>query len=95
MHATFMARPGLPNFFSSGWHLHQSLIDRETGDNAFTSDDADHSLSPVGRQFVAGLLEHALPMTLFGAPDHQRLQAVPPVLVRPRPGGWAERTAAR
>ena len=25
LHATFMTRPGLPNFFSSGWHLHQSL----------------------------------------------------------------------
>ena len=23
--ATFMCRPGLPNSFSSGWHLHQSL----------------------------------------------------------------------
>ena len=27
LHATFMTRPGLPNFFSSGWHLHQSLVD--------------------------------------------------------------------
>src|SRR6201996_2190310 len=25
--ASFMCRPGLPNLFSSGWHLHQSLID--------------------------------------------------------------------
>ena len=24
--ATFMCRPALPNFFSSGWHLHQSLL---------------------------------------------------------------------
>src|ERR1700733_7615399 len=26
--ATFMCRPALPNFFSSGWHLHESLISR-------------------------------------------------------------------
>ena len=27
-HATFMTRPALPNFFSSGWHLHQSVAGR-------------------------------------------------------------------
>jgi glutamine synthetase len=30
--ATFMCRPALPNFFSSGWHLHQSLLTRLDGD---------------------------------------------------------------
>ena len=29
--ATFMARPALKGFYSSGWHLHQSLIDASTG----------------------------------------------------------------
>ena len=29
LHCTFMCRPDLPNAFSSGWHLHQSLIDRQ------------------------------------------------------------------
>ena len=29
--ATFMCRPALPNFFSSGWHLHQSLASRLVG----------------------------------------------------------------
>ena len=28
-HVTFMCRPKLPNVFSSGWHLHQSLLTRE------------------------------------------------------------------
>ena len=27
--ASFMCRPALPNLFSSGWHLHQSLIERK------------------------------------------------------------------
>src|SRR5262245_54459055 len=34
LHATFMCRPLIPNVMSSGWHLHQSLIDRKTGANA-------------------------------------------------------------
>ena len=32
--ATFMCRPR-PIFFSSGWHLHQSLLSRADGSNAF------------------------------------------------------------
>ena len=28
-HATFMARPAFPEFFSTGWHVHQSLGARE------------------------------------------------------------------
>ena len=27
--ASFMCRPAQPNLFSSGWHLHQSLIDKK------------------------------------------------------------------
>src|ERR1700761_6236846 len=52
--ATFMCRPGLPNFFSSGWHLHQSLVSRASGANAFA--DPGAPLSKAGRQYVAGLL---------------------------------------
>ena len=29
--ASFMAKPALPNVYSSGWHLHQSLRNTETG----------------------------------------------------------------
>ena len=66
LHATFMCWPALPNFFPSGWHLHQSLIEIESGRNVFMDDQA--LLSPVGRQFVAGLLDHAREMTVFGDP---------------------------
>src|SRR5207253_502918 len=48
-HATFMCRPNLPNFFSSGWHLHESLREAGGDTNAFT--DPDDVLSSVGRQF--------------------------------------------
>jgi glutamine synthetase len=68
LHATFMCRPALPNFFSSGWHLHESLADAGTGANRFASDDPTEILSPIGRQFVAGLVEHALGMAVFSTP---------------------------
>ena len=66
LHASFMCRPALPNFFSNGWHLHQSLRSLEDGTNAFMSET--ELLSDVGRQFAAGLMEHALPMAVFSTP---------------------------
>jgi len=65
-HATFMTRPALPNFFSSGWHLHQSLCDDSSGDNRFASDT--EVISDIGRQFVAGILEHTPAASVFSTP---------------------------
>lgn len=68
LHATFMTRPGLPNFFSSGWHLHQSLSAPGVR-NAFVSEPGSGELlSTVGRHFVGGLLEHASEASVFTTP---------------------------
>lgn len=66
-HATFMCRPRIPNVMSSGWHLHQSLVSRATGKNAFMSAEGD-DLSPLGRGYMAGLLEHARASAVFSTP---------------------------
>ncbi|MFX5233352.1 type I glutamate--ammonia ligase, partial [Acinetobacter baumannii] len=63
-HATFMCRPKLPNVFASGWHLHQSLVSRSTGENAFMAKD-NSVLSPFGKHYLAGLIEHARASTVF------------------------------
>jgi glutamine synthetase len=68
LHCTFMCRPGLPNAFSSGWHLHQSLIDTKTGANAFMSSDRGEVLSPLGRAWLAGLLFNAKAAAAFTTP---------------------------
>jgi glutamine synthetase len=76
-HATFMCRPPFPNIMSSGWHLHQSLVDAKTGASAFcraapapgsTAADANHTLSDAGAHYLAGLLEHARGMAVFCTP---------------------------
>jgi glutamine synthetase len=67
-HATFMCRPKLPNVFASGWHLHQSLIARDGGKNAFMATDEGEVLSSFGRGFLAGLLTHARASTVFTTP---------------------------
>jgi glutamine synthetase len=69
-HATFMCRPKLPNVFASGWHLHQSLVARATGTNAFMTSDKgkDNVLSGFGQHYLAGLLAHARASTVFTTP---------------------------
>lgn len=88
LHASFMCRPGLPNFFSSGWHLHESLRNG-SGANAFVSDSPDEVLSDVGRHFVAGLLEHAVPMTVFTTPTINGYKRFKPYSFAPDSVNWA------
>lgn len=67
-HATFMCRPRIPNVVSSGWHLHQSLVSRADGRNAFMSDDEGEFLSDFGKGYLGGLLGHARASTVFTTP---------------------------
>ena len=76
-HASFMCRPPFPNIMSSGWHLHQSLVDMSTSQNAFMREtpapgsaptDAGHTLSDAGAAWLAGLLAHAQGMTALCTP---------------------------
>ncbi len=64
--ASFMCRPAQPNLFSSGWHLHQSLIGKK-GINAFVG-DAREGLSALGMNFLGGLLTHAQAAAAFTTP---------------------------
>lgn len=67
-HATFMCRPPFSHIMSSGWHLHQSVVDLATKRNVFVRDgeapdaqpvDAAFTLSDTGVNWLAGLLAHA------------------------------------
>ncbi len=89
-HATFMTRPALPNFFSSGWHLHQSLRDPESGTNVFTDTGADGSpLSELGRHYVGGILEHAAPASVFTTPMINGYKRFRPYSFAPDRVTWA------
>ena len=67
-HATFMCRPRIPNVVSSGWHLHQSLVSKADGRNAFMSDSDGEFLSDFGKGYLGGLLDHARAATVFTTP---------------------------
>src|SRR6185437_4281895 len=65
--ATFMTRPAIQGYYSSGWHLHQSLVD-ERGRNLFIPAKDEELLSPLGRNYLGGLVAHAASATVFATP---------------------------
>lgn len=89
-HATFMCRPGLPNSFASGWHLHQSLVDSATGENRFMPDDDSELLSATGKCFLAGLLEHAKECTVFSTPTINGYKRYRPFTLAPNHIVWGK-----
>ena len=58
--ASFMPKP-FTEHPGSGMHTHVSLFAGEK--NAFYDEKAELNLSPVGRQFIAGILKHAAEIT--------------------------------
>jgi glutamine synthetase len=87
-HASFMCRPRLPNIFSSGWHLHQSLLDRASKANAFASADSE-LLSLAGRGYLAGLLTHARAATAFTTPTLNGYKRYRPYALAPDRAIWS------
>ena len=87
-HASFMCRPALPNMMSNGWHLHQSLVDKRTGENVFTPSEGGQLLSDTGRHYVAGLLEHAAPSCVFSTPTINGYKRFNPNTLAPDRLSW-------
>jgi glutamine synthetase len=87
--ATFMSRPALKGYYPSGWHLHQSLVAASSGANLFVSETANDVLSPIGRSYLAGLLCHAVPATVFGTPTVNGYRRLRPNSLAPDRVTWA------
>ena len=86
--ATFMCRPALKGCYSSGWHLHQSLIDWESGRNLFMPENEREHLSPLGKTFLAGLLKYAAPCTAFATPTINGYRRFRPNSLAPDRATW-------
>ena len=88
-HGTFMCRPQVKDLFSSGWHLHQSLYDRRTLENIFMPQTEGEILSPTGRHYVAGLLDHAAAACVFTTPTINGYKRYQPYSLAPERAHWA------
>jgi glutamine synthetase len=87
--ATFMCRPALKGYYSSGWHLHQSLTDASSGRNLFTPHTAGEILSPLGQAYLAGLLHYATSATVFATPTVNGYRRFRPNSLAPDRASWA------
>jgi glutamine synthetase len=86
--ATFMCRPARKGHFSSGWHLHQSLVDGKSGHNLLMPERAQEFLSPLGRAWLAGLLQHAAPATVLATPTVNGYRRYRPSSLAPDRATW-------
>jgi len=87
--ATFMCRPALKGFYSSGWHLHQSLVDTRTGVNLFIPEAHGEHISKLGRDFLGGLVAYAPPATVFTTPTVNGYRRFKPNSLAPDRVTWA------
>jgi glutamine synthetase len=83
--ATFMCRPALKGYYSSGWHLHQSLADANEK-NVFAA--ANALLSREGEAWLGGLLEHAVASSVFATPTVNGYRRYRPNSLAPDRAGW-------
>lgn len=62
--ASFMCTPAIQGFYASGWHLHSSLADAQTGENLMVPGEGE-ALSEIGRHYVGGTLAHGVAASVF------------------------------
>ena len=86
--ASFMCKPAFANVMSSGWHLHQSLVEPRTRRNAFAFDHPD-VLSAVGKYYLGGLLAHARAAAAFTTPTINGYKRYRPYSLAPDRAIWA------
>lgn len=97
-HATFMCRPHLPGVFSSGWHLHQSVLRDGVGifaPDAAEGDGVRPPLSPYGTAFLGGLLRHARATSAFSTPTLNGFKRFRSLSLAPDRAVWGATTEAR
>lgn len=88
-HASFMCRPKVPNTVSSGWHLHQSLKDKQSGANAFAATTDNEPFSPLAKHYLGGLLEHARAAAAFTTPTINGYKRYRPYSLAPDRAIWS------
>lgn len=86
LHASFMAKPALPNAAANGWHMHQSLHSL-SGSAVFLPGD-DGGLSWQASGWIAGLLQHAAACCLMTNPTVNSYKRFAPYQLAPDRVQW-------
>ncbi len=75
--ASFAPKP-FPDEIGSGSHVHFSLWDKESQRNLLYDPQNPHGLSQVGRQFIAGILEHLPALLALTCPSYNSYRRLQP-----------------
>lgn len=86
--ATFMCRPVFQGMAANGWHMHQSLVDIQTGQNAFVPESENEPLSEIGKHFIGGILKHARASAVFTTPTINGYKRFRENSLAPDRAGW-------
>ncbi|MDE4134908.1 glutamine synthetase family protein [Phaeobacter sp. QD34_3] len=87
LHASFMAKPKLPNAAANGWHIHQSLLSNDSGENVFMPDETG-ALTPEAAAWIAGLLDNAPASCLMTTPTVNGYKRYAPFQLAPNRVAW-------
>lgn len=87
LHASFMAKPRLPNAAANGWHIHQSLISMNSGLNVFMPERAEQLTEPASH-WIGGLLQHAKACCLLTTPTVNGYKRYAPFQLAPNRIQW-------
>ena len=87
LHASFMAKPKLPNAAANGWHMHQSLLHNSSGKNAFIPGKKGE-LTPEASGWIGGLLQHAPACCLLTTPTVNGYKRYGPFQLAPHNIAW-------
>jgi len=87
LHASFMAKPNLPNAAANGWHIHQSLVELATSRPAFMPAQGE-TTTPQARAWIAGLLHHAEVCCLLTNPTVNSYKRFTPFQLAPNLIQW-------
>ena len=85
--ASFMTKPWIDRC-ASGAHVHISLLDKRTGENAFLDAKASDGLSSTLKSFLAGMIAHAPANTVFTAPTVNCYKRYRPGVCAPTTSTW-------
>ncbi|MDX1738598.1 MAG: glutamine synthetase family protein [Alphaproteobacteria bacterium] len=85
IYATFMSKP-YQNEPGSSMHIHQSIIDKETGRNIFVDEDGNET--QLLRQYIAGLQRYATAAMPFFGPNVNSYRRISPYTDAPINTHW-------
>ncbi|MEA3475275.1 MAG: glutamine synthetase family protein [Candidatus Cloacimonadota bacterium] len=88
LHATFMPKP-IMGINGSGMHIHQSLFDITTRENAFYNKSDKYKLSKIAYNFIAGQLQHIKAMSAMLSPTVNSYKRLTPGYEAPVYISWA------